>query len=235
MVTEEEGLELLSKIETKFIQLRNRVVDHQYYVEKFDALLLAKLEYDEKFHKINEGNVEISLNGLNRMMKYINDLLLEASLSVQILVGSYTKIVESCKQKITTKESGKIDLMNDIETNEEIEGSELKPISVHSQNNDNEIVLHSMIIHKENHVELKNCYAEVTQLLEFKQRILTIMIEIQKSYEDGIIELGGQNGVLHADRKVELAVSPKFEALLQDKFFEAKEVDLMIFQAYSFI
>ncbi len=98
---------MLVEVNRKLLQLRQSVLLHQKYIEKFDALSLSSLEYDERSNKfifppsISSSGTEQTglapeLRGLHGLVKEVNDILNEGHIAQQSLLNHIGNEVEAC-------------------------------------------------------------------------------------------------------------------------------------------
>lgn len=206
---------MLDFIVRKIEQLRQSVVFHGKYIEKFDALSLSSLDVDDRGRV--SGTVA-EMPGLSKLIKELNIILNEGHIVRQEHVSNIRKDLKRCiKIQYTLLQH------NNISTNS-------SSTKLESFDEEDGIMSHSdqpieiSLLEQELKNQLKIVYESISDTIEEKLLIIRLIKDILNTYEANIITIGSESGVLNATKKAKWVMLDRTANIYRHNIFFVEEV-----------
>lgn len=202
---------MLDIVVRKVEQLRQSVLFHGKYIEKFDALSLSSLDVDDQGRVI--GNIG-ELPGLTKLLKELNNILNEGHVARQEFTSNIQKDLKRCIKiqltllKQTSNQSVKADVFSEENGTTQ---SQDQPLEI-------------SLLEQELKNQLKLVYESITDAIEERLRIIRMIKEIMNTYESAIIEMGSESGVLNPSKKAKWVMIERVSPIFQHNVFVVEEV-----------
>eukprot|EP00981_Chlorochromonas_danica_P012825 scaffold5444_cov181-Ochromonas_danica.AAC.6 len=213
----------IGQIEQEINNLHCNVVIHGKFLNKFDAMSLSSLDLDESTGAI-QGQLP-KLEGLNNLYKELNDILNKGFIRQQQFLATVKELL--CRGQTLAHA---LHLPSHKKEKEEVIGG----WSQEEEEVDDLLTFESpdpesaSYQKQELRVLLRDLYMALTSFSETKLAFLRCTQEIIHCYEETIVGLAEENGVLQVAVKYRLATSTIMTALLEHKFFMTQEEDKML-------
>jgi hypothetical protein len=206
---------MLDIVVRKVEQLRQSVVFHGKYIEKFDALSLSSLDVDD--HGRVSGTVA-EMPGISKLIKDLNNVLNEGHIARQEHLCNIRKDLKRCIKIQYTL----------LQHNNSSNSQQLKVESYDEEDgiivaNDQPIEI--SLLEQELKNQLKIVYESISETIEEKLLIIRLIRDMLNTYEANIVNIGSESGVLNAAKKAKWVLLDRTSNIYRHNIFVVEEVN----------
>lgn len=197
----------------KLRQLHQAVIHHDKYLDRFDALSLASVDLVLR----NESLVE--MKSLQKLGKEVSDILNEVYIAQQSYLASMRRDLDICSENLRRihrhNVHGVINESDAVDPESIVDEDQLASRKMLT----NSRALEATLLANDMQNQLKQLYESIVESMDSKVFMLRLIREVLEFYHDSMVDIASRSGVLQADKKASLVITPRFEPILRHKIF----------------